>query len=60
MRVIDRLIQVAAESDGDEKHVFVRRVQETLSVARVEGNGRAWKKGMQARAYVGALGGTFL
>ena len=34
MRVINRLAKIAVESDGVEKHVFVRRVQEALSVAR--------------------------
>ena len=34
MRVLNRLATIAAESDGVEKHVFVRRAQEALSVAR--------------------------
>ena len=55
MGVTNRLAKIAAESDGVEKHVFVRRVQEALSVARVQGNGRVWKKGLQAMAYGGAL-----
>ena len=50
MRVINRLAKIAADS---EKHVFVRRVQEALSVARVQGNGWMWKKGLQAMAYGG-------
>ena len=50
-RVINRLAKIASESDGVEKHVFVRRVQEALSVARVQGNGWVWKKGLQAMAY---------
>ena len=33
--------------------MFVRRVQEALSVARVQGNGWVWKKGLQAVAYMG-------
>ena len=36
-----------------EKHVFVRRAQEALSVARVRGNGYVWKQGLQAMAYGG-------
>ena len=44
---------IAAESDGVEKHVFVRRAQEALSVARVRGNGYVWKQGLQAMAYGG-------
>ena len=43
----------AAESDGVKKHVFVRRAQEALSVARVRGNGYVWKQGLQAMAYGG-------
>ena len=35
------------------KHVFVRRAQEALSVARVRGNGYVWKQGLQAMAYGG-------
>ena len=34
-----------------EKHVFVWRTQEALSVARVRGNCYVWKKGLQAIAY---------
>ena len=30
-----------------------RRVQEALSVARVQGDGWVWKKGLQAMAYKG-------
>ena len=45
--------RLAAESDGVEKHVFVRRAQEALSVARVRGNGYVWKQGLQAMAYGG-------
>ena len=33
MSVINRLAKTASESDGVEKHVFVRRVQEALCVA---------------------------
>ena len=55
MRVINRLAKIASESDGIEKHAFVRRVQEALSVARVQGNGWVWKKGLQAMAYGGGL-----
>ena len=44
---------IAAESDGVEKHVFVRRAQEALSVARVRGNGYVWKQALQAMAYGG-------
>ena len=40
-------------SDGVDKHVFVRRAQEALSVARVRGNGYVWKQGLQAMAYGG-------
>ena len=40
MRVVNRLAKFAA--DGVEKHVFVRRTQEALSVARVRGNGYMW------------------
>ena len=47
------LATIAAESDGVEKHVFVRRAQEALSVARVRGNGYVWKQGLQAMAYGG-------
>ena len=39
MRVINRLAKIAAESDDVEKYVFVRRVQEVLSVAQVQANG---------------------
>ena len=53
MRVLNRLATIAAESDGVEKHVFVRRAQEALSVARVRGNGYVWKQGLQAMAYGG-------
>ena len=53
MRVLNRLATIAAKSDGVEKHVFVRRAQETLSVARVRGNGYVWKQGLQAMAYGG-------
>ena len=35
---------------GVEKHVFVRRAQEALSVERVRGNGYVWKQGLQAMA----------
>ena len=48
MRVLNRLATIAAESDGVEKHVFVRRAQEALSAARVCGNGYVWKQGLQA------------
>ena len=51
MRVINTLAKIAAESNGVEKHVFVRRMQEALSVARVQGNGWMCKKGLQAMAY---------
>ena len=51
MRVINTLAKIAAESNGVEKHVFVRRMQEALSVARVQGNGWMYKKGLQAMAY---------
>ena len=34
MRVINRLGKIASESDAVEKHVFVRRVQEALSIWR--------------------------
>ena len=51
MRVIIRLAKIAAESDRVEKHVFVQRVREALSVARMQGNGWVWKKGLQAMAY---------
>ena len=47
MRVLNRLATIAAESDGVEKHVFVRRAQEALSVARVRCNGYVWKQGLQ-------------
>ena len=50
MRVLNKLATIAAESDGVEKHVFVRRAQEALSVARVRGNGYVWKQGLQAMA----------
>ena len=53
MRVLNRLATIAAESDGVEKHVFVRRAQEALSVARVRGNGYVCKQGLQAMAYGG-------
>jgi hypothetical protein len=53
MRVINQPAKIAAESDRVEKHVFVRRVQEALSMARVRGNGWVWKKGLQAMAYGG-------
>ena len=53
-RVLNRLATIAAESDGVEKHVFVRRAQEALSVARVRGNGYVWKQGLQAMAYGGS------
>ena len=49
----NRLAKIAAASDGVQKHVFVRHVQEALSVARVKGNGWVWKKGLQAMAYGG-------
>jgi hypothetical protein len=39
MHVINRLAKIASGSDGNDKHVFVRRAQEALSVARVRGNG---------------------
>ena len=45
MRVINRLAKITAESDAVEKHVFVKRVQEALRVARVQGNGWVWKGG---------------
>ena len=51
--LLNRLAMIAAESDGVEKHVFVRRAQEALSVARVRGNGYVWKQGLQAMAYGG-------
>ena len=51
MRVINWLAKIASESDGVEKHVFVWRVQEALSVARVQGIGWVWKKGLQAMAW---------
>ena len=53
MRVLNRLAMIAAESDGLEKHVFVRRAQEALSVARERGNGYVWNQGLQAMAYGG-------
>ena len=53
MRVMHGLAKIVAEWDGVQKHVFVRRVQEALSVARVQGNGWVWKKGLQAMAYGG-------
>ena len=53
VRVLNRLAMIAAESGGVEKHVFVRRAQEALSVARVRGNGYVWKQGLQAMAYGG-------
>ena len=53
MRVLNRLATIAAKSDGVEKHVFVRRAQQALSVARVRGNGYVWKQGLQAMAYGG-------
>ena len=53
MRVLNRLATIAAESDGVEKHVFVRCAQEALSVARVRGNGHVWKQGLQAIDYGG-------
>ena len=53
MRELNRLATIAAESDGVEKHVFVRRAQEALSVARVRGNRYVWKQGLQAMAYGG-------
>ena len=53
MRVMNRLAKIASESDGVDLHVFVRRVQEALNVARVQGNGWVWKKGLQAMAYGG-------
>ena len=55
MRVTDRLAKLAAGSDGVEKHVCVRRVQEALTVARVQGNGWVWKNGLQTMAYGGGL-----
>ena len=48
MRVLSRLATITAESNGVEKHVFVRRAQEALSVARVRGNGYVWKRGLHA------------
>ena len=59
MRVLNRLATIAAESDGVEKHVLVRRAQEALSVARVRGNGYVWKQGLQAMAYGGTRGRCF-
>ena len=53
MRVLNRLATIVAESDGVEKHAFVRRTQEALSVALVHGNGHVWKQGLQAMAYGG-------
>jgi hypothetical protein len=53
MRVLNRLALVAAESDGVEKHVFVRRAHQVLSVARVRGNALIWKGGLQAMAHGG-------
>ena len=50
---LPRLATIVAESDGVEKHVFVRRAQEALGVARVRGNGYVWTKGLQAMAYGG-------
>ena len=44
MRVLNRLATIAAESDGVEKRVCVRRAQEALSVARVRGNGYVWTR----------------
>jgi hypothetical protein len=48
-------IGLAAESDGAEKHVFVRRTQEALSVAQVREYGYVWKNGLQAMACGGGL-----
>ena len=53
MRVIKRLAKIASESNGVEKHLFVQHVQEAPSVARVQGNGWVWEKGLQAMAYGG-------
>ena len=53
MRVLNRLALVAAESDGVEKHVFVQRAQQVLSVARVRGNALIWKGGLHAMAHGG-------
>ena len=47
------ILLLLAESGEVEKHVFVRRAQEALSVARVRGNGYVWKQGLQAMAYGG-------
>ena len=53
MRVLNRLALVAAESDGVEKHVFVQREQQVLSVARVRSNTLIWKGGLHAMAHGG-------
>ena len=53
MRVLNRLATIAVKSDGVEKHVFLRRAQEALSVARMRCNGYVWKQRLQAMAYGG-------
>ena len=53
VRVVNRLAKIAADSHEVEKHVFLRRVQDALSMAQVQGNGWVWKKELRAMAYGG-------
>ena len=67
MRVINRVAMIAAESDGVEKHVFVRRTQEALNESGglglhlAEGSGRRSSaalgrgRGFCSRAWQSAL-----
>ena len=45
MRIINRLAKIVAGSDGVEKHVFVRCVQEALCVARSSGMAECGRRG---------------